>query len=154
MFSKDEEKELRKDFWGEFDSYCRKRGRKAKWMLQDTGIKAVNLKFDVDRLHAIVGVDIVSRDLERRIYYYEKFESLKTTLTEKLGDGLIWDLEFQLTEKRNIARIYVMMHDVDIYDRTTWEKIWLFFFDNMDALERVYSEYIDFIRYQADYGTN
>ena len=154
MFSKEEEKELRKAFWGEFDSYCRERGRKTQWMLQDTGIKAVNLKFDVDRRHAIVGVDIVSRDLERRIYYYEKFESLKNQLAEKLGDQLIWDLEFPVTEKREIARIYVEIQEVDIYNRNTWATIWPFFFDNMDALERIYCEYIDFIRYQADYGTN
>lgn len=122
--------------------------------MQDTGIKAVNLKFDVDRDRALVGVDIVSRDLERRIYYYEKFESLKTMISGVLGEDVIWDLEYPIAQGKEIARIYTVMPEVDIYNKNTWEKIWNFFFLKMQALEDLYLEYKDFIRLAPEYGTN
>ncbi len=154
MFTKEEEKKLRVEFWSQFEDYCRHRGRKRKWMMQDTGIKPVNLKFDVDRERALVGVDIVSRDLERRIYYYEKFESLKTMVAGVLGEDVIWDLEYSVAPGKEIARIYTVLPDVDIYQKKTWERIWGFFYEKMTALEDLYVEFKDFIRLAPEYGTN
>lgn len=154
MFTKEEEKNLRVEFWAQFEQFSRKNGRTKRWLMQDTGIKPVNLKFDVDRERALVGVDIVSRDLERRIYYYEKFESLKTMIHEALGDETIWDLEYPIAPGKEIARIYTTLPEVDIYQKNTWENIWSFFFNKMSALEELFTEFKDFIRQSADYGTN
>jgi hypothetical protein len=154
MFSKEEEKNLRVEFWNKFGAFSQEKGRRRKWMMQDTGIKAVNLKFDIDRDGASVGIDIVSRDLERRIYYYEKFESLKAMIAEALGEDVIWDLEFPVAPGKEIARIYTVLNEVDIYRKETWEKTWNFFFEKMSALEDLYIEFKDFIRQSADYGTN
>ncbi|HPE87149.1 MAG TPA: DUF4268 domain-containing protein [Bacteroidales bacterium] len=154
MFSKEEEKKMRLEFWQRFDAYCKTMGRKKKWILQDTGIKPVNLKFDIDRRQALVGVDIISHDQERRLYYYEKFESLKTILQSALGDDLCWELEYMLAEGKKIARIASLLPEVNLYAPETWECVHSFFFEKMSALEIVFLEYRDFIRYKPAYGSN
>ncbi|PID94481.1 MAG: hypothetical protein CSA95_02695 [Bacteroidetes bacterium] len=133
MFTREEEKALRLAFWHQFEAFSRAKGRRKKWLMQNTGITPVNLKFDLDRERALVGVDIMSRSLERRIYYYEKFESLKTLLREAMGQEVIWDLEYPVAPGKEIARIYVVLPGVDIYNQKTWEKTWAFFYEKMTA---------------------
>lgn len=122
--------------------------------MQDTGIAKVNLKFEVDEQKARVGIDIIANDLEKRIYYYEKFESLKTILETALGQKLIWDLEYPVTDKKEMAKIYLEKQNVSLYDKNSWEEIFAFFYKNMRILEKIYNEYFDFIKYDPLYGTN
>lgn len=149
MLNKEEKKALRIAFWNEFDDYAyprrRRMGMTGKWVLLNTGIKSVNLKFDLTMLEATVSVDIISKDLERRVYYYEKFEALRGFINEAFNNTLIWDLEYALPEGKTIARLYVKLNHVNIYDRSTWPAVFEFFFENMIKLEDIYLEYKDII---------
>ena len=153
MYSKEQIKEFSLEFWNEFKKYSKKK-RKNKWIMQDTGINKVALKFDIDNEKARVGFDIHCHDLEKRIYYYEKFESLKTILETALNTEMIWDLEYPVNDKKQMAKIYVEKTNVSIYNKETWNDVFEFFFKNMKILERIFNEYFDFIKYEPDYGTN
>ena len=75
MFSKEEAKKIREEFWDSFKKLSA--GRRARkglprnWMLAQTGIKALNLRFHVDRENGksvsriylqLEGVDIYNRE--------------------------------------------------------------------------------------------
>ena len=85
MFSKEESRLLREEFWISFGkSFPR------KWILYDTKIKGLSFKFHFDTKSALVALDLED-DLENRITYWEKLQSLKFILTEKFLPEAIFD---------------------------------------------------------------
>lgn len=151
MFSKEEAKKLREDFWEQFnDLSAARRTRKRQpgnWMLDQTGIKALNLRFHVDRKVAQVGIDLETRNMDKRIELYEKMESLKKLLEEAMKSPLNWELEYIRENGKSVSRIYLQKDGVDIYDRDTWSGAHQFMYDNMMKLEGFYREYRDYLKY-------
>ena len=73
MFSREESKKLREEFWIAFGkSFPR------KWILYNTKIKGLAFKFHFDVKKAMVILDIETDDLDRRLQLWEKLESLKS----------------------------------------------------------------------------
>ncbi len=151
MFSIEEAKQLREDFWEQFKGMSS--GRRARkrlpgnWMLDKTGIKALNLRFHVDREVAQVGIDLETRNMDKRIELYEKLESLKKLLEEAMASPMNWELDYTRENGKSVSRIYLQMEGVDIYNRDTWTKAHQFMYDNMMKLEGFYREYNDFLKY-------
>lgn len=151
MFSKEEAKALREEFWDTFKQMsASRRSRKrlpGNWVLTHTGIKALNLKFHVDREVAQVGIDLETRNMDKRIELYEKLEALKKLLEEHMGSSLNWELDYIRENGKSISRIYLQTEHVDIYNRDTWAKAHQFMYDNMMNLESFYNEYRDYLKY-------
>lgn len=151
MFSKEEAKILREEFWDRFKKISAGRRAKKKlpgnWMLDQTGIKALNLRFHVDREVAQVGIDLETRNMDKRIEHYEKLESLKKLLEEAMEAPLIWELEYIRENGKSVSRIYLQMEGVDIYNPDTWDGAHKFMYENMMKLETFYREYSDFLKY-------
>jgi hypothetical protein len=151
MFSKEEAKEIREEFWDSFRQMSAKRRTRKKlpgnWMLSQTGIKALNLKFHVDREVAQVGIDVETRNMEKRIELYEKLESVKKRLEEAMGSPMQWELEYIRENGKSVSRIYLQIEGVDIYNRETWPVAQRFMYEQMMKLESFYREYLDFFKY-------
>ena len=143
MFSKEESRQLRQLFWTSFGkSFPR------KWILYNTKIKDLALKFHADRKTALACLDITHDDPELRQLYFEKLESLKAILSsEEFLPEIIYDNDYYLEESyKTVSRIYVK-HTMkfSIHNQNTWKDAYLFFNKKMDALERFFLEYKDFI---------
>ena len=151
MFSKEEAKKLREEFWDQFKRMSADRRARKKlpgnWMLAQTGIKALNLRFHVDREVAQVGIDLETRNMDKKIELYEKLESLKKLLEEAMESPMIWELEYIRENGKSVSRIYLQMEGVDIYKRDTWAGAHKFMYDNMMKLEAFFGEYRDFLKY-------
>lgn len=151
MFSKEEAKKLREDFWDSFNQISASRRARKKlpgnWMLTQTGIKALNLKFHVDREVAQVGIDLETRNMDKRIELYEKLEALKKLLEEAMGSSMNWELDYIRENGKSVSRIYLQSDGVNIYNRDTWAKTHQFMYDNMMKLESFYKEYMDYLKY-------
>lgn len=151
MFSKEEAKALREEFWDTFnDMSAGKRIRKrlpADWILGQTGVKALNLRFHVDRKVAQVGIDLETRNMDKRIELYEKLESVKKILEEAMEEAMIWELEYIRENGKSVSRIYQQIEEVDIYNRDTWPKAHRFMYERMMKLEAFYMEYRDLFKY-------
>lgn len=140
MFSKQEKQILKKEFWTAFGkSFPR------KWILYDTKIKDFSLKFSADEKKAEVSVDIEMKDELFRNAYFEKFQSLESILAEEVGE-MCFDEFFQLENGKIISRIWVEKFGVSIYNKNSWQQIFEFFYQKMDAVENVFVEYEDFIK--------
>ncbi|QED36737.1 DUF4268 domain-containing protein [Antarcticibacterium arcticum] len=140
MFSREEAKKVREEFWINFGkNYPR------KWVLYDTKIKEVQLKFNFDSNVAQVSLDVSSGDEVIRAYYYEKMCMLKNILlTEYLPDA-IFEEHYDLPEGKVISRIYTELKGVNIYRKTDWPKVQEFFNEQMQLLESFFLEYKDII---------
>jgi hypothetical protein len=151
MFSKEEAKTLREEFWDTFKHMSTARRSRKKlpgnWILTQTGIKALNLKFHVDREVAQVGIDLETRNMDKRIELYEKLEALRKLLEEAMKSPMKWELEYIRENGKSVSRIYMQLDDVDIYRRDTWARAHQFMYDNMMKLESFYNEYRDYLKY-------
>jgi len=149
MFSKEEAKNIRNEFWDSFKSFSarkrRKSGKPAKWLMDSTGIKAVNLKFHVDTEIALVGIDIETISLDRRIELFEKMEGLRKLLDEAMEVPMIWELDYLRENGKSVSRIYTSIRNVNIYQKETWPEIMSFFWEKMSRLEEFFLEYKDYI---------
>lgn len=141
MFSKEEALKIKKEFWTSFaEAYPR------KWLLYDTKIKDFSFKFYIDNKKAQVLIDIEPKDEEKRKIYFEKIESLKTILTDEYISDVVLERHFHLETGKIISKIWVEKTGISLFNKTTWPEIFDFFNENMDAFERFFYEYEDYIR--------
>ena len=151
MYSKEEAKALREEFWDRFKTYSSGRRARKKlpenWIMADTGVKALNLRFHVDRSVAQVGIDLETRNMDKRLELFEKLESVKKVLEEAMKSPMIWELEYIRENGKSVSRIYLQKEGVDIYNSDTWPAAHQFMYDNMMKLESFYREYRDFFKY-------
>ncbi len=141
MYSKQENQQLKQEFWVAFaNEYPR------KWILYDTKIKDLSFKFFVDNTKAQVIIDIEHRNDEKRIAYFEKFESFKTILEEDYIKNLVYNKNFTLESGKTISRIWIEKRDISVSNRIYWNEIFDFFYESMNALEMFYLEYDEIIK--------
>lgn len=140
MFSKEASKKIRQEFWTSFGKeYPR------KWMLYNTRIKDVQLKFTFTNEVAQVSLDITSGDEIIRAYYYDKLLSLRNILTTEYLPDIIYEEEFYLPEEKIVSRVYVELGKVNIHNKKDWPLVMEFLEDRMSSLEIFFLEYKDFI---------
>lgn len=140
MFSKADAQKIKKEFWVEFAAVYPR-----KWLLYDTKIKDFSFKFYVDNKVAQVTLDIEPKDEKKRKIYYEKMESLKQILFDDFMTDAIFDRHFHLETGKVISKIWVEQQNISVFNKNTWPQIFAFFNEKMDAFERFFYEYRDYI---------
>lgn len=141
MFSKEEAKRIKKEFWIQFSAkYPR------KWLLYNTKIKDFSFKFYIDNKKAKVRLDIEPKDDELRKIYFEKIESLQTILLENYLPEAIFERNFYLENGKIISRIWIEKDNVSINNKTTWSSVFDFFNEKMQAFELFFYEFNDYIK--------
>ena len=139
MYSKDEAKLLRKEFWIVFARRCEMvpelRHKKKKWVLYDTGLSGIDLKFDVTRTEALVMIEINNRQEIRRLEIFETLQKYQKFLEEGFAQPLEWDICFVRESGQEVCRIYTSLLNVDFHRQNQWPNIFNFMIDNMLLLE-------------------
>jgi len=142
MFSKEESASLRKEFW---TSYGKSFPR--KWLLYNTQIKDFNFKFVANQKEAMVCLDIESFDRTKNELLFEQVLELKSNLTEDYLPDVIFDELYPLDNGKIIHRIYVKYNgEFNIYNKNTWQNVYLFFNEAMHQFEDFYEDFEDFIK--------
>lgn len=136
MFSKEESKRLRQDFWISFG-----KSFPHKWTLYNTKIKGLSFKFHFEIKRAMVSIDIDHIDLEKRIEIWEKIMSLKSILKEEFLPDAIFEDSYLLENQKEISRVYLELHNVSIHNKNTWQQTMVFLNENMLKLEDFFDDY-------------
>ena len=141
MFSKEESRQIRQEFWTSFGkSFPR------KWILYNTKIKGFSFKFHFDPKKALVSLD-VEGNLENRIKYWEKLISLKSILLDEFLPEAHFEEEYVLENGKEISRIYVPLDSkVSIHNKNSWQETMAFFNNTMSKFEAFFQEYKDIIK--------
>ncbi|MDI3521755.1 MAG: hypothetical protein PWQ17_602 [Anaerophaga sp.] len=150
MFSKEEAKALRLEFWQKLGNRTRRlpgqKGRKRLWIADNTGIKGLDLRFDVGREKIIVALEINIKNEEKRLALYEKLEAAKSLFEAQFGEPMIWDFAYVKDNGREVCRVYVEQPG-DMYIKETWPEIHKFMIDRMIRLEKAFLEVKDYLKY-------
>ncbi|WP_424493403.1 DUF4268 domain-containing protein [Salinimicrobium sp. GXAS 041] len=140
MYSREESKKIRQEFWISFGkNYPR------KWLLYNTRIKDLSLKFDFTRKYAEVAIESTSSDEVFREYYYEKIQSLQSILKEDFLPEIMFDKEYELENGKVISRAFLQRENVNIHNKNDWPRVQEWLASKMDLLESFFIEYRDFI---------
>ncbi len=140
MFSKSASKRLRQDFWIAFGkSYPR------KWILYDTKIKGLALKFHFDLKYAMVSIDVEHHDLETRIILWDKLLSLQSILKDDFIPEAQFIDSFILANRKEISRVYAEKKGVSIYNKNTWRETMEFLNETMLQFEDFFRNYKDIL---------
>lgn len=150
MYSKDELKKLKIEFWESFAAYCEVqpylRRRRKIWTLYNTKVKGVELKFDANRKGAYVILEVNHRQEEERLEMYERLTWYKETLEKDFPNGLIWDCCFVRETGNEVARIYVAKEGLDLHRREHWGDFFSFMARQMYLLERNFMSIAEYLR--------
>lgn len=141
MFSKEESRLLRQEFWTSFGkSFPR------KWILYNTKIKGFSFKFHFDTKKALVALDLED-NLEHRINHWEKLLALKSILTDEFLPDVIFEEEYFLENGKDISRIYTLLNaKVSIHNKNSWRETMEFFNAKMLLFEAFFEDYKAFIK--------
>lgn len=140
MFSKKDSKLIRQEFWTSFGKQFPR-----KWLLYDTKIKGLQLKFTFTNELAMVSLDLTSSDDILRAYYFEKLRSLEQILKSEYLPDIIFESSYPLPEGKIISRVYTELKEVNIHRKKDWPPVMIFFEDRMSLLEGFFLEYKDII---------
>ena len=150
MYSKDELKNLKLEFWESFAAFCEVqpylRGRKKIWTLYDTKVKGVELKFDATREGAFVILEVNHRGEEARLEMFERLTWYKDTLETDFPEGLTWDICFVRDTGKQVARIYTSKSGIDFHRRQDWGEFFSFMASQMYLLGRNFMSIAEYLR--------
>jgi len=140
MYSKDEIKELRLVFWQHFKSYSEAHPalnyKKKRWILNETQIRGVALRFELERINAKVILELQNKQEDRRLQIFEILEHYEVVLEEGFENGLIWEFFHQREDNlQEVCRIYTQLENVDWHNQNQWPIIYDFFIKNMLQME-------------------
>ena len=150
MYTQEEAKQLRKQFWILFGKRCtivpQLHGRNKKWVLYDTKITGLDLKFEVDRQSAKVMIEVNHRSENKRLDIFEKLQKYKPILEEGFDDGLEWDFLYVRESGEEVCRVYIKQTGFDIYRQNQWPDIYNFLIENMLKLENNFMDIRDVLK--------
>ncbi len=140
MFTKEQSKKVREEFWTSFG-----KGFPHKWVLYNTGLKEVQLKFTFNTEFAQVSLDIYSADEVIQSYYFEKIYALRSILKKEYLKDIKIEENYLLPEGKSVTRFYLQLDSVNIHNQKHWPEVSDFLNENMLLLESFFLEYKDYI---------
>jgi len=139
MYTKEEKREIRIEFWDGFKRYSKKKGRKmTSWVLKGTQMREAQLKFDLNENGAFVMLQIDSKFDSKRYSVYEKFEKYKTIIDETCGEDLLWDKDYFMDGFKEVSLIYFHKAEASVFNKEEWNVYFEFLFSKMTKLEEAF----------------
>ena len=155
MYSKEEAKKKRLQFWEQFGKRCEIHPllseRRKKWMLHRTKIPGVALRFEADRSNAKVMLELSHRNEDKRLKAFEILQNYKVILEESFADGLIWEFFHERADSgQDVARIFTVLPNVNLFRQNQWPDIFNFFIENMARLEENFLQIRDILKEELE----
>jgi hypothetical protein len=144
MFTKEEAKELRIEFWSKLQDQMEKiknpHGSKVDWMNYNTGIKHLYFRMEADEEGCRLCIDLQFKDDDIREIFWEQFLEFKNILNE-LYKGLKWYEEFDHWNGKRISRIAMEKGECSYLNKKDWDKMHLFLKLNFKKLDEFWDEF-------------
>lgn len=148
MYTKDEAQAIRHAFWHKLESKSRRipgqNGKPIHWMMDRTGVRGLDLRFDLSGGRVMVAIEINTRSEAKDDELWHKLEECKAIIERNFDSPLVWDKEFVREAGNTVRRVYTAT-DGDIYDKELWPSMINFMIDNMLRMEKAYKSIQDYM---------
>ncbi|MGE4289349.1 MAG: DUF4268 domain-containing protein [Salinivirgaceae bacterium] len=139
MYSKEENRLLRQEFWTTFDKYTqffgKKTGAPIKWMLYKTGIKGLELKFELEPNHITVCIELNHKNEDRRFAMFVFLDTYRNIINQGFAPSPIWNDDLLTDTNKTVAQVYVEKTGLNFHNRDHWPAIYEFMASNMLRLQ-------------------
>lgn len=153
MYSREEMKILKRNFWTGFDDFCKElprfKYRKCKWILYNTKIKGVELKFDATRDGAYVILELNHPRRNKRLEMYATMLKYKVVVDQYFADAE-WQEEYEKPCGTMVSRIYRHLGGLDIHRQEQWPEFYPFLSKEMCHCERMFKEMRELLQDDAE----
>lgn len=147
MYSRDHSQQIRKLFWtslGKFmGQYPSKFNPKVKWLNYKTGIQHLYFRLDLDNKQASVAIEMEHPDAGIRELFFQQWEQMDAVLYQATDESWTWVPETHNDSGLAIARIFISLPEVSIYNEETWGTVFQFFAHYMVRLDEMWEEVFD-----------
>jgi hypothetical protein len=149
VYSREEIKQLKKDFWEGFGSFCenlpRFKYRNKRWILYNTKIKGVEMKFDATTEGAYVILEFNHPDETKRLEMLTLIEQYRVVFDSHFPDA-IWEILYIKPCGTPVSRIYKHHPGLNIHRKEQWGEFFRFLSVEMNQLEKAFEELKEFLR--------
>ena len=146
MFSRQEAKQIRQQFWTAFGIYMRQhtstRGPEIKWINYRTGVKDIYFRLEADQKGAMVSIDLQHKDREIRSLIFDQWEALRTLLHNHTTKAWTWNRSYYLPTGKEISRIFHQQTGLNIFDQNDWGDLFRYFAGQLVALDELWEDAI------------
>lgn len=147
MFSKEEKAIITEQFWQGLKYKSKKElGKRHSWVLKNTGIKGIQLKFELTRTSALVILQCHASSLEKREWIYDILQQYYRVIADVAVETPTWDKEGETEGLGGMPSVYYKLDDVDYLQEKYWDTIHHFFIKYMVLLENAFLEIKDVLK--------
>ncbi|MBK6525006.1 MAG: DUF4268 domain-containing protein [Crocinitomicaceae bacterium] len=147
MFTKEEKKKLKLEFWSRLEDQMTRlknpHGSKVNWMNYNTGINHLYFRMEADEKAGRLCIDLQFPDNGVREVYWDQFEEFRDLLNDRFKGKLIWLKDFEHENGKTISRIYLEKAEVNINNQKDWDKMHLFLKLSFVKLDEFWDEFSD-----------
>jgi hypothetical protein len=149
MYSKEEFRQIKVDFWSGFKNHMAKKrsvtGKRINWLQYPSDIPFIFIRSEVDEHSARFSLDIQHKDAGVRAIIWEQLIELKIVLESEMGTSGKW-LEHQTSPAvPNFDRICWERTDLSIHNLENKEEIYAFLENRLVCFDAFYQEFKDII---------
>jgi hypothetical protein len=156
MYSKSEAKELITRFWEDFarytDFFGRKKKQKIEWMLYKTGIKGLELKFDLHPRYVKCIIEVNARNEDRRLDIFIELNNYRKFIQNGFKKPLVWDENVRLDTGKQVMRVYCELTGKTFHNPENWPDIFCFMAENMWQLQSNFEEILPIFEEKYKYN--
>lgn len=156
MYSKEEARQLKHDFWEGFDRYTKffskKTGESISWVLYKTGIKGLEMKFYIEKKLMQVMIEVNHKSENRRFDIYVELNKYKNILENGLETEVFWVDDMQIDENKVVSRVFVETDAYNFHRRDDWPEIYKFMATNMFQIQSNFLDIHDILK--EKFGVN
>lgn len=143
MYSREEAKRLKEQFWTSFGQYMigvpSADMEKVNWVNYKTGIKHLFFRMDGTNKTAVIMIEITHPDPSIRELMFAQFVELKNVLHTALGEEWEWDPVYYDAYGKETARISLSLDKVSVFKNTDWPTLISFFKPRIIAIDEFWS---------------
>lgn len=147
MLKKEELRQLRLDFWDDFEVATRKKrtanNRKINWAQYKSGIKDIYFRLDFDTKEAFLAIDLQMRDAGIRDLVWDQFMETENLMKTHVGAELEFHPNFALSDDLEIHRMKWTLNEVNIANKKDYPKVVDFLSEKIQGLDRFWFEFSD-----------
>ena len=141
MFSKNEAKLLRQEFWTSFG-----KSFPTEWVLYNTKVKGLSFKFHFDTKTAYVAFCIDMEPIRQQAYWNQML-SHKSILETDFLPQVRFEECFEVSDEKILSAVYVSIDSkVSIHNKSTWRSAMEFLNETMLKFEAFYAVYENTIK--------
>ncbi len=149
MYSKEELKQIRTDFWNQFKVRMQKvrssNGRRINWLSYPSEVKDIYIRVDADGKGARLTFDIQGKDAGVRQILWEQLYELKAVLEAEMGTDGIWIEHASTPVVADFNRIVWERSDLNFYKMEDHPEILNFLADRLIHFDAFYQEFKDIL---------